>query len=221
MSVFLTPQCEPSRPPLNHHPPPHQTPSGNRTPDGETESDHELITRVALGDAQAFTSLYLRHAPMVYLTIFRILRNAEITEDVRQEAFLRLWSQASTFQAEKGTLTAWLHRIARNLALDELRHQRCRPRPAPGDQTELLTQTIDGRQDVERQAIARLMGEHAMEGMKRLPPAQRQAVELAYLRELTHREVAAALNEPLGTIKSRISMGAAKIRADLIAPPPA
>jgi RNA polymerase sigma-70 factor, ECF subfamily len=217
MSMFGTPEFDHSRSPAATRSLACRSSIRESLADLETAGDTDLIRRVAEGNAAAFTSLYGRYATSVYHAIFRILRNIDIAQEVHQEAFLRVWNQASTFQADKGTFAAWLHRIARNLALDELRHQRCRPRLMTGDQSTFINHTMDARQDVEYHAIARVLGEATLEAIARLPPTQRQAVELAYLQEMTHREVAAVLNQPLGTIKSRISMGAAKIRADLVA----
>ncbi len=190
-------------------------PSAKTKADPEAARDLDLIHRVATGDAGAFAALYVRYAPTVYATVFRVLRDAEAAEDLRQETFVRLWRQAGRFRADRGALAAWLHRIARNLAFDELRRQRSRPLRATDDQAVLLDHAVDPRQDVERLVLVRMRGEAALAAMDRLPRSQRRAVELAYVRGLTHREVAEVLGEPLGTVKSRISLGAAKLRAEL------
>lgn len=191
-----------------------------RTPAGihlegspEAIPDHELVARVAAGDTAAFAVLYARYAATVLAIGIRVLHDIDAAEDVRQETFLRLWRQASSFRAERGAFAAWLCRIARNLALDELRRQS--RTPVDAGLTTLVEQASDSRQDVEALAMSRVLAELVLKAMDRLPSAQQQAVELAYLHGWSHQEIATALGEPLGTVKSRIKYGAARLRAEL------
>lgn len=180
----------------------------------EAIPEHELVARVAAGDPAAFGTLYDRHAQTVFAIGLSLLHDASAAEDLRQETFLRFWLQARSYRAERGAFPAWLYRIARNLALDQLRRQ-SRLHAVALDRTAQSDLAIDARQDIECIAVSRIQCEIALAAMDRLPATQRQAVELAYLGGWSHQRIATALGEPLGTVKSRISLGAAKIRAAL------
>jgi len=188
--------------------------SGN---DGE---DVALVARLAGGDDGALGELYDRYGTAVYALARRILRDGAAAEEVTQEVFVRLWRAAARFDPARGKVSTWLLRIAHNLAINEIRRRRSRPAAATGldwevaghaladDDAGVDPATVAGRR--ERAALVR-------GALAELPEAQRRAVELAFFGGLSQSEVAAALGEPLGTIKSRIRAGMQRLRELLAA----
>ena len=185
-------------------------------PAPEAASDGALLARIGQRDERALALLYARYADVVYGLAFRIVRQAEVAEEVTQETFLRVWRSAHTFQGEPSGFRSWLFRIARNLALDQLRRQAARPRtvtitPEPTDDRAPLDTLADETCDVAAQATARCLRDQVRRALLTLPPEQRHVLELAYFGGLTHREIAAQTGQPLGTIKTRLRLGLHKL----------
>lgn len=166
--------------------------------------DQLLIERVAGGDRQAFAALYDRYAPRLLGLIVRILGIQGDAEDVLQETFLQVWRTAERFDSGRAPADVWLLLLARSRALDRLR----RRVPVAEAAIEQLS-SDDPTAEVARQEDARL----AREAVRRLPLEQRMVVELAFFHGLTHEEIAARLNTPLGTVKTRIRLGLNRLRA--------
>lgn len=179
-------------------------------------SDAELIGRAADGDRLALGVLYDRHARVVFAFAHRILRDREAAEDLLQEVFFRAWQRAAVYQTQRGELVTWLLSITHNLAIDELRRRRRRPLKADGEDPEVvLLGVADAARSVEEDVeLGALRGAIAA-ALASLPPAQRKAIELTYFGGLTQREVAATLDVPLGTIKTRLRLGLDKLRVQL------
>jgi RNA polymerase sigma-70 factor (ECF subfamily) len=185
-------------------------------PAPETMSDEALLARICERDEQALAQLYTRYADVVYSLAFRIVRQAEVAEEVTQETFLRVWRGAHTFQGNPSGFRSWLFRIARNLALDQLRRQAARPRtititPEPTGDQPPLDRYADETCDVAAQATARCLRDQVRRALLTLPPEQRHVLELAYFGGLTHCEIARETGEPLGTIKTRLRLGLRKL----------
>ena len=178
--------------------------------------DEELMQRLRLGDLQAFRVLYGRYANLAYSTAFRVIRDAQIAEDMVQEIFVRVWRKPDSYTPARGRFVTWLTSVTRNRAVDEIRsrnrryrHETSSPeeqeREFPGPEREdpaLIAEMADQR----RLIIAALSG---------LPEEQRQTIELAYFGGLTQQEIAGRLKQPLGTVKTRIRLGMQKLRAAL------
>ncbi len=168
---------------------------------------------VAAGDSRALEQLYDRYSRTVYGLALRMLTNAEQAEDIVQEAFWRVWRRSATFQARSGQFAPWLFGIAHNLCIDELRRQKARPAPVYDSEDNLILSDLpDLEQDVDAftwQAEQRRLIVNALQG---LPSDQRQVIELAYFRGLSQREIASQLNDPLGTVKTRIRLGLQKLK---------
>lgn len=179
-------------------------------------SDPALLARAREGDAGAFAALYALHAAKVRGLALKIVRDEAAAEDICQEAFLRLWMNSGAYREGRGAVAAWLYRIARNLALDEYRRRRnerargaaARPDAAPSESVP------DREPGPEERALARALREDLATGLRALPRPQAEAVRLAFIVGLTHREVAAALDQPLGTVKHRIARGLRHLRMD-------
>jgi len=187
--------------------------SSERAIIGDVNPAGVLIARVAQGDQAAFAELYDQLAPRVYSVVLRVLRDPSMAEEVTQEVMVELWRLAPRFEAGKGTVTAWASTVAHRRAIDRVRSsQSARDR----DQREHDSSIADPRHDeVAEQVEDRLERERITSAMSALTPAQRESIELAYFSGYTYREVAAVLEVPEGTVKTRIRDGLIRMRRQM------
>ncbi|HSC45881.1 MAG TPA: sigma-70 family RNA polymerase sigma factor [Candidatus Acidoferrum sp.] len=162
---------------------------------------------------RAFEQLYDRHSRLVYGLVLRILQQASTAEEVVQDVFLQLWRNASQFDTARGAFVPWLLTLARNRALDHLRLKGERQRRRE-DQTEELPPVVSSP-DFESTIDQQRRAARVRELMAALQPQQKRALELAYFEGLSHSEIAAKLQEPLGTVKSWIRNGLLKLKEGL------
>jgi RNA polymerase sigma-70 factor (ECF subfamily) len=183
------------------------------TVDRSALADTELVVRASEGDAAALEVLYDRYSRVVYSFALRIVGDPQLAEEILQEVFIRAWLQGGTFRESKGAFVTWLLSITHNLSIDELRRRRRRPQKADNEEPEtILAGVADDRQDVESEVwIASLRGTIST-ALAKLPPAQRETIELAYFQGLTQREIADRTGEPLGTVRTRMRLGIQKLR---------
>ena len=180
-------------------------------------SDEILLARVAQGDSTALETLYDHHAGTVLGICFRITGDRALAEDLLQETFWRVWRNASAYQPERGSITSWLFRIARNLAIDAYRRDRIRPHAIGGshDTEPNLHQIPDLIMSVPEQVESNLNSRQVQNALTTLPPEQRQVIEMAYFQGMTRHEIATATGEALGTIHTRARLGLQKLRKEL------
>jgi RNA polymerase sigma-70 factor (ECF subfamily) len=175
----------------------------------ERAPDSDLMARLISRDQRALVELYRRHARRLYPLIRRIVTNEGLAEEILQDVFVRLWTRASLYRAEEGHLLAWLITMARNLALDALRKDvRWRGQLEFEESLHEGPPAERAGADVDTTLSVR----HAL---RTLPDDQRRAVELAYFSGMTHAELAEHLNQPLGTVKSRLRLALDKLRGAL------
>jgi RNA polymerase sigma factor (sigma-70 family) len=168
------------------------------------------MDHIAAGDEIAFGELYRRHGRHAVLQARKLCASSELAEDVAQETFLSLWRSAGRYRPALGSVPVWLSSMVRNRAIDAWRRASVRPLEVPSDEHEpdqLHTAIGSDIPPPERAAVLALLAE--------LPPEQREAVFLAYFAGMTHAEISAWSGSPLGTIKSRIRLGLAKLRSGL------
>jgi RNA polymerase sigma-70 factor, ECF subfamily len=167
---------------------------------------------VAAGDASAVAELYDRHARAVFGMAMALLRDAGLAQDVTQEVFVRLWTRAHTFDAQRGTAAGWLVSVARNLSLDELRRQR-----RHSQRTDRLTRemSLDSHDATDLFREAGWESEEVLDALAELSSRQREVVELVYLRGYTLAEIAQRLDVAVGTVKSRLHSALLSLRATL------
>ena len=166
----------------------------------------ELIRRMAEGDRDAFRQIYDRHAREIYPLILKVVRDPADAADVLQEVFWEAWQTAASYDPVRGTAEAWLFMRARTLAIDRLRSVRRRNGTfgAPLDEG-LATAPEPGAP--ERAEQPEIVGP-----LERLPDAQREVLALAYYAGLTQTEIAQRLEQPLGTVKTRIRQAVERLR---------
>jgi RNA polymerase sigma-70 factor, ECF subfamily len=175
--------------------------------------DDQLVQRMSQGDVDALDVLYDRYARAVFSFAVRIVRDGRIAEEVLQEAFMRSWQQSGRFELNRGNYASWLLSITHNLAIDEVRKSQRRPQKADMvDITDVLRSEVDTTVNIEEAAEATELRGIIRDAMDYLPEAQRRVIELAYFEGLSQREIAAFLNEPLGTIKTRMRLGMQKLK---------
>jgi RNA polymerase sigma-70 factor, ECF subfamily len=179
----------------------------------DVSPDAALVRRLLQRDVSAFEELYDRHSRLVYALVLRILQQATTAEEVVQDVFLQLWRNTAQYDVSRGPFVPWLLAMARNRALDQLRLKSERQRRRE-DQTDKLPPVVaipdfEGSLDEKRRAtrVRALMGA--------LNPQQKRAIELAYFEGLSHSEIANALKEPLGTVKSWIRNGLLRLKEGL------
>jgi len=172
--------------------------------------DESSLRQLASGDQTAAAGLYDRHARPLYSLILRILGNETEAEDVLQEVFAQAFRQASRYDARRGAVAAWLLTIARSRAIDHLRARRTRVEARTGEQT--LGEMPDAQPDAASTMLDEERSRLVRQALGELPMLQRMAIELAYYEGLSHSEIAERLEQPLGTVKTRIRLGLLKLR---------
>ncbi len=183
---------------------------------GQQLSDVDLIDQASRGDARALEVLYDRYSRVVFSFALRIVNDSLIAEELLQEVFFRAWQQGGSFRASKGTFLTWLLSITHNMAIDEVRKRKRRPQRSDSDDPDLVLAAVpDAGPSVEDEVWLRVLRERIGRALDTLPVAQREAIELAYFKGMTHREIADTLDEPLGTIKTRMRLGMQKLRDQL------
>ena len=177
--------------------------------DAAVLSDEALARRLHGRDVRALEALYDRYSRVLYSLALKMLADPEAAEEIVQETFLRLWQRPASYVPERGRLLSWLLGVTHHRAVDRLRRRRLelRHRTAPA-----VFDVPAGRSDPFDAVLAGLRGQAVARALETLPEAQRRAVELAFLRGLTHVEIAEALGEPLGTIKTRLRLAMQKLR---------
>ncbi len=183
----------------------------NRTPLGP-----DVIERVGKGDSQAFAELYEQSSPLLFPLALRILNNRDEATELLQDVYIEVWRKAGNFDPKRGSPMAWLITLTRSRSIDRLRASTSRGRTLTDslEQTgadELQSDLPDPLETHTVEELRTLVGE----AFRDLPAAQQEALELSFYDGLTHTEIAAKLDKPIGTIKTRIKLGMNKLRYTL------
>jgi RNA polymerase sigma-70 factor (ECF subfamily) len=170
-------------------------------------SDEALVALAARSEQSALAELYDRFGRPAYGLALRILRDESLAEDAVQEAFLTLWRTAARFVPERGKASTWILTLVHRRAVDIVRREERRRADALEQAPE-----PESRETVDEEAWLRLQRERVQDALRKLPDQQREAIELAYYGGFTQSELAERLGQPLGTIKSRMFGGLARLR---------
>ena len=176
-----------------------------------TETDEELMGRVAGGDARAFEAIYDRHHRQAFSFARRIMGPGGDAEEATQEAFISLWRGAASFNPERASLRTWLFTLVRHRSIDSLRRR--------GTHTALLQEVsqdaverIEAPERTDDQVLAIHDHDRARRLVAQLPPEQREVIDLAYFAGHTQTEIATEVGIPLGTVKGRARLALSKLR---------
>jgi RNA polymerase sigma-70 factor (ECF subfamily) len=172
-----------------------------------------LVKSIAAGDQQALHALYQMAHRIVFTLMVRITANRETAEELTIDVFHDIWLAASHYDAARGSVLGWIMNRARSRAVDRLRFENRKKRTGGGDVQPQVEFSADPRNVLE----LRQQGESLRAAVAALMPAERQAIEMTFFSGLTHAEAAVRLNQPLGTIKTRIRSGLHKLRHALAA----
>ena len=183
--------------------------------DVEKHSDEELMRLISLRSIRALEALYDRYSGAVYSLAARMLRDTLAAEEVTQDAFFSVWRRASSYHPERGKVTAWLFSIGHHRIIDEVRRRRRRQQMQVNYDVDLVDQPANDSNDPVRYTAARMQRGTLDEALSTLRKEQREVVVLAYFGGLTHSEIARRLDQPLGTVKTRMRLALKKLRAVL------
>ena len=191
---------------------PRKMPSVTPTLQPGAPSDLELMQAIQREDPDALSQLYDRYNGILKALILRVIHNEAEAEDLLQEIFMEIWNQAKNFSAQKGKPLGWMVTLARRRAIDGLRKKQAYARAGERLQNETEQQpdawVNNATQDEINFSDTRVL---VREVINTLPAPQQQAIELAFFRGMSQREIAANTNTPLGTVKTRLELGLKKI----------
>jgi RNA polymerase sigma-70 factor (ECF subfamily) len=175
-------------------------------------SDLDLMQAIQAEDPDALAQLYDRYNGILKALILRVVHNEAEADDLLQEIFMEIWNQAKNFSAQKGKPLGWMVTLARRRAIDGLRKKQAYARAEERLQNEIEQQPDAWVHNATEEAIVlgdtRVLMRKVISG---LPPAQQQAIDLAFFQGMSQREIAAKTNTPLGTVKTRLELGLKKI----------
>ena len=173
----------------------------------------ELVERISQRDQEALRILYERYGGLLLALARRILSNAYEAEEVLQEVFLQVWNQAGRYDTRRSSVSTWLVLITRSRSIDRLRSRQVAERTLTNLQTENRAQHTSP--EGVRSVWMEQRREKLRQVLQRLPPEQREVLDLAFYRGMTQSEIAAATGIPLGTVKTRTLLAMRKLRKAL------
>jgi RNA polymerase sigma-70 factor (ECF subfamily) len=175
-------------------------------------SDAVLVVAISRYRQDALAEAYRRHAGAVFALARRLLIDTTLAEEIVQEVFLRIWNQPEKFDPERGTLRSYLLAQCHGRSVDLLRSETSRRRREERD----ARRTAEDGYDLEHEVVDLSVAERVKEALATLPEIEREAIALAYFGGHTYREVADLLDQPEGTVKSRIRTGLKRLRIELV-----
>lgn len=208
---MVTPGTEDTTPDVDDAPAPQVVAAASALEPG-APTDLELMHAIQEEKPEALEQLYDRYNGILKALILRVIHNEAEADDLLQEIFMEIWNQAKNFSAEKGKPLGWMVTLARRRAIDGLRKKQAYARAGERFQNETEQQPDAWVHNATQEEITfgdtRLLVRRVI---KTLPEAQQQAIELAFFRGMSQREIAANTNTPLGTVKTRLELGLKKL----------
>ena len=178
---------------------PVERPAGDAR-EAERARDRELMRLVVRGDQDALAELMKRWSRPVYSLALRILRNPELAEEVSQDVFLKVWKHAAVFEEQRGAFSSWVLTMTHHGSIDALRRAKARGSQVTSTLDNIVAATLPS----PRPPVTQWQKLKLEQALDTLPPKQRQVVELAYFGGHTREEMARILDEPVGTVKTRL-----------------
>jgi RNA polymerase sigma-70 factor (ECF subfamily) len=175
-------------------------------------SDAALVMAVSRYSQDALAEAYRRHAGSVFGLARRLLNDGAMAEEIVQEVFVRLWNDPDKFDPARGSLRSYLLAQCHGRSVDLLRSETSRRKREEND----LRRSAEAGYDLEREVWDLTLADHVRAALDTLPDGEREAIRLAYLGGHTYREVAVMLDEPEGTVKSRIRSGLKRLRGEFV-----
>lgn len=177
------------------------------------DDEKALMQRIALGDEAAFESLYDRYSRLLYSLVLSVVKHPPEAQDLLQEVFLHIWRQAKNFDAGRGNVYSWLVTMTRHRAIDRLRSKGFRERQQELHDDDSVLMLPDSALSPLDSITVMEQRERVRDALDKIPSEQRDALMLAYFQGYTQTEIAALLQIPLGTIKTRMRQGLLKLSA--------
>lgn len=177
-----------------------------------TPDDASLISQIAQSQPEALDQLYDRYNRLAFSVAYAVVGDRALAEEIVLDVFVHVWRRAATYRAERGKVGTWLVAITRHHAIDVLRWYKSRPDADRQNWDEFPVQGEPGRYAVEERLEVSFERQTVRKALAQLPPDQQQALSLAYFRGLTHQQIAKVLDQPLGTVKTRIRLAMNKLR---------
>src|SRR5918912_1717285 len=172
-------------------------------------ADEDLISLVETADAEAFATLYDRHSRAAFSLAYRMMGERQASEDLAQDAFLKVWRSATSYRPERGSVRTWILSIVHNRGIDQIRSQASwRRRQEEMEASAPRSQPSEAFAETWRNS----QREQVREALGTLPPEQLKILELAYFSGYTHVQISELVDLPLGTVKGRMRLGLKKIR---------
>jgi RNA polymerase sigma-70 factor (ECF subfamily) len=183
----------------------------SRPVDLRTLADEDLMDLVHEGEIRAFEVIFDRHAGVAFSLAYRMCGRRTMAEDIVQEAFLSLWRTGARYDRTRGSVRSWVLSAVHNRAVDAFRREGVRDRQAVSD--EGLAERLPSPERTDTEVERRDDASQVRKALSELPADQRQVIELAYFGGFTHSQIAEILHLPPGTVKGRMRLGLAKMRA--------
>jgi RNA polymerase sigma-70 factor (ECF subfamily) len=195
----------------------HMTEPDSSQPAGDDQSREQarLLAAMARGDRSALSSLYDSLSRPLYSLAYRIVNDSAEAQDILQDVFLQIWQKAGTYDTSRGSVFGWAATLTRNRSIDRVRMRKRRTELLAESAPDLQPAPLSGDLDSSGSLWIQEKAKAVRSALGQLAPDQQKAIELAFFSGLTQLQIAAKLNEPLGTIKARIRRGLLKLKETL------
>lgn len=180
--------------------------------DYASQDDATLIRLIAQAQAEALAQLYDRYSRLIFSIALAMVDDHDIAEEITLDVFVRVWQKAGTYRADQAKVSTWLTHITRHHTIDVLRRRGARPEQYNLSWDEITDGAALSSSDPQELVELSLRRARVRAAIAQLPADQKQALVLAYFRGYTQRQIAEALNQPLGTVKTRIRLAMQKLR---------